>query len=165
VDKRRLLLLIEGLRSCAIALFAVAVATGRADILELYGAVFIIGVGETLFTTATAAYLPELVHTEGLLAANAWLSRGQLLGTQLLGLLVGGLLFTRAASAPFILDAGTFLVSGLALLSMPTVRGLPSETKVAGAIEPSDRTLWRREIASGWRLIRGAPVLTAAPRP
>ena len=114
---------------------------------QMYLGVFIISAFETLFTPSSNAMFPGLVGKDSLKDANSLFS----IGTQLAGLIgpsIGGMLLgTLHYQWAFILDAVSFLLSALLILSL-SVSG-------SGDHRPRDR-FWR-DAASGIRTVLSLP--------
>lgn len=145
LDRRRLIVMVNLLRGLALGALALAMATGGAQIPLVYAVFFLLGVGETLADTASAAFLPAIVPPDGLAGANARLMATFTIGNQFIAKPLGAWLFVVAAALPFGVDALTFVVAA-ALVS--TIRPVPAEP-------PGPRTTLRADIAAGlhwlWR--------------
>jgi predicted MFS family arabinose efflux permease len=135
-------------RALALASIPVAAAAGSLRIEQLYVVGFATGLLTVFFDVAYQSYLPALVDRRQLVEANSKLeisrSGAQIAGPGLAGLLVGWL------TAPYaiVVDAVSFLWSGLLALRIRT-----TETVEAGG----DRNL-RRELWEGLRYLVGDPL-------
>jgi MFS family permease len=109
----------------------------------LYVAVFVLGIGETLFDNAAQSIVPMIVEPFALQDANARFFGANIVTTELAGPPLGSFLFAIAAAIPFVVDAGSFAGSVLLLL---LIRGMFRPQRAAGA-----RPSIRREIAEGAR--------------
>ncbi|QIN79252.1 MFS transporter [Rubrobacter marinus] len=118
LDRRLVMGLVDGLRAAVVGALGLAVLLGWASIPLLYAVFFLLGVAETLFDNASTAILPAMVPKEGLERANGQLIAAQMVTNEAAGPLLGGALFAFAASAPFLLDAGTFAVSAALVLAL-----------------------------------------------
>lgn len=185
VDRRRLMLRVNLVRTMLLALLGAAVVTDMASIWLLYAVSFGLGTSEVLFDTSAQAFLPRLVEREQLERANGLQFGLETVANQFVGPPLGGFLFTVAAALPILLDAGTFLVAAgmLALITAsagrvavrpgtpdPRDAGLTSEpaAEVGDAEDAQDAqdaegtttpTSVRREIAEGMAWLRRHPVL------
>jgi predicted MFS family arabinose efflux permease len=139
----------------------VAVALHRGGVALLYAVMFLLGTGETLFRAASMSMLPAVVRPELLERANGRLGAVYTVVHDMIAGPLGGLLFATAVAAPFLLDAGSYVV-GAALL------GLLSGTFRSGGTPgtgPAERSSLPAEIAAGvrWllahRLLRTLAVL------
>lgn len=111
VDRRRLMVCIDGVRIVAVALLAVAIATGWGGIALLYVVLALVNTGEVVFRTASQALIPAIVPRDRLERANGWLVGGTTLMQGMIAGPLGGFLFALAASIPFFGNAGTYAVS------------------------------------------------------
>ena len=146
VDRRRVLIAGDLLRAVGIGAMGILSVVG---VLELWHVVVFVvfeGAGEALFGPSFGAIVPELVPGELLVQANSLNQFVEPLGIRLVGPAVGGAVIAAfGTGAAFLVTAGTFLVSALAVWLIRTRRDAP-----AGAEEPSVR----REIAEGFRFVR-----------
>jgi MFS family permease len=115
VDRRRLMVLVDGLRAVAMAALAAAVFTGRAGLAMLLGVLFCVSTGEIVARSASQALLPALVPRALLERANGRLFGGATVMQQMLAGPLGGGLFALAAVLPFVANAATFAVSAAVL--------------------------------------------------
>jgi MFS family permease len=160
VDRRRLMVLLDGVRALLMAGLVAAVLTRTAALGVLLVVLFLVSTGEVIERSAGQALVPALVPRERLERANGWLFGGATVGQQMLAGPLGGWLFALAAAAPFVANAATFLASA-AVLSLLTgsFRAVPAEKASASA-----RSV-RREVLDGlqWlahqRLLRTMAVL------
>jgi predicted MFS family arabinose efflux permease len=120
---------------------------------------FLLGTGETLFRAASLSMVPAVVPPGLLERANSRLSAARTVAHDMIAGPLGGLLFTAAVAAPFLLDAGSFAVGAVLL-------GLLSGTfRADGAVRgepggpPAGRTSLRTEIAEGVRWLLAHRVL------
>ena len=118
----------------------------------IYGSLFFIGVARAFSAPASSAMLPQLVRTEELANANAWLSSAYELAA-ISGPAIGGALIalTGSATAAFALGAASQGVFVLAMLRLPAIRPLASA--------PHHDS---RELFGGIDFIRRHPVYLAA---
>lgn len=149
LDRRRLVVVVNGLRAVVLGGLAVAVGTGHVTVPLIYAAFFLLGTAETLADNAMLTLVPALVPAAGLPAANARLMGSQIVGNQLLGPPVGAWLFVVAAAAPFGVDAVSFVLAGALIASLPRTAGAPPATERTGLrteIAEGVRWLWRHRV-------------------
>ena len=152
LDRRLVMGLVDVLRAAVVGVLGLAVLLGWASIPLLYAVFFLLGVAETLFDNASTAILPAMVPKGRLEKANGRLIAAQMITNESAGPLLGGALFALAASAPFLLDAGTFAVSAALVLAL---RGRFRVERTGGA----SATTLLAEIAEGLRWLSGHRVL------
>ena len=150
LDRRSTMVRVDVLRVGVMGALAVAVAADVATIPAIYVAALVLGVGETLFDTASQSILPSVVRREQLSTANGRLYSVELVANQFVGPPLGGLLAAAALSVAFAVSAGAYLLAALALLAL------------AGSFRPERSGPPRRmraEIAEGLRFVWSNPVL------
>lgn len=103
-------------------------------------AAFVLGASEVLTDNVNGALLPTLVAETELERANSQVVSAEIVGNELIGPAIGGVLFATAASLPFFTNAGLLavaflLLSGLPLLQLPTGEPARAETAHRGAFE------------------------------
>jgi MFS family permease len=152
VDRRRLMIVVDGLRAVAMAGLALAVATGNAGIPVLLVVLFLMSTGEVLQRAASQALLPALVPRESLERANGLLFGGATVAQQMVAGPLGGWLFVVGAALPFVADAG-LLALGAATLAL-----LAGSYRAGPATAREDRSV-RREVLDGLRWLRGQRLL------
>jgi MFS family permease len=164
VDRRRLMVLVDWIRVAAMAVLSAAIVTGHASIPLLYGVLFVVNTGETVFRSAGQAMIPAVVPRARLERANGWLVGGATVMEQMVAGPLGGFLFVVAASSPFFVNAGTYAASAI-LIGMVggTYRASPRAAGGDGTDAP--RRSVRAEIAEGFgwlmrqRLLRTMAIL------
>jgi MFS family permease len=136
-DRLRVMWIVDCARFALVAGLATAIATGHGSIGLLLAVGFVLGIGQTLFDTASEAVVPLLVpQGEGqrlLEKANSRRSFSETSAQQFLGPPSGGFLFGVAASVPLFADAVSFGLSSL------LVRGLARRRERSAPRSP-DRT-------------------------
>ena len=166
VDRRRAMALAEFARAAVVGLGALFVLGGGESLLVLYLVLILIGVGETVFDPIGLAMVPNLVGPSRLDRANSLLYGSQTLVQRFLGPLLGGWLFALTVWAPLGIDALSFLVSALVVLTLPR-RPSPtdSEWTIAGLsadIMEGVRWVWRDRALRAFLLGDGALHFTTA---
>jgi DHA3 family tetracycline resistance protein-like MFS transporter len=127
----------------ALGLLAVG---GHIEIWHLVVLVAVYGAGDALFPAAFNALVPQLVPAGQLVQANAVDQLVRPLMLQMIGPAVGGVIVAAAgAGTAFLVDAGTFVLSIVALSLMrsyPVVRDPTAESSIVG------------EVREGFRFVR-----------
>jgi predicted MFS family arabinose efflux permease len=156
-DRRRLMVAADLVRVVSLAVLTAAVLGGRASIPALVALFFVNAAAETVFDTAWQSTLPMVVERDDLPRANGWLQTIEFAGNGLLGPALGGVLFAAAAAAPFAVDAASFGVSALLLVTLPG--RFRAAGPAAGPDGPDRRPTLRADIAEGVRWLLGHRVL------
>ncbi|MFE0250606.1 MFS transporter [Streptomyces sp. NPDC059010] len=162
--RRGLMVWLDLGRAVVVGLVALLVWTESADLAVLYVAAFLLGVGETVFGITAQAYLPEVVPEARLTSANGRLQAVQLIFLDTVGQPLGGLLFAVSAALPFLLDAASFAIGVMVLLtvqSMSASAAKPAATSAAGtgAGSAPKQPGWGEMVRDGFRYLRGDRLL------
>ena len=150
-DRRRVMWLSDLFRTVVMGSFTALVAFGYTTIALIVVVSFLLGTAETLFDNASQTILPAIVARARLARANSRLYAGQIVGLQFVGPPLGGILFALLIWAPFALDATSFMIASMLVL---TVRGRFREprdadaprTHLVGEIGEGVRWLWRHRL-------------------
>ena len=158
-DRRRLMLASDLLRLVVMAVFAALVVSEQVSFGVVYAVVFVLGIGEFLYDTSATAVVRDIVPRRRLTTANGWLYAAEDGAQDLVAPPLAAVLFTLAAWLPFIVDAASFGVSALLIL---TLRGKfrPEQPEQTEPTEQS--TSVRGELRDGFAFIRGRPFFRAA---
>lgn len=114
---------------------------------------FALGTLTIVFDVANLSYVPSLVRRSELVAANSRLE-ATASGAQVAGPAVGGLLVgLLTGPGALLVDAGSFVVSTIALRRIETPEPEPAAPVVREPMRP--------RIAGGWRFVMGNPILRA----
>ena len=162
VDRRRLIVAMDGLRAAAFVMAAgaiwvatplpVAPAAG-VSIPWLYAvivaAALLVGGAEVFRDNAAQTMLPALVPDAELERANGRLWSVEMVGNSLAGPALGAFLIAAFVALPFGMNAVAYA------LAIVLVVG------IAGQFRPVQTTTrdWRAELAAGFAFLRGAPLL------
>jgi predicted MFS family arabinose efflux permease len=142
LDRRRLVVAVNVVRCGTLGVLTLAVATGSAGVPLILIVCVVLGTGETLADTASAAFVPALVPPASRPRANSLLYANFNLINQFAAKPLGAWLFVVAAFLPFGLNAATFGVSALLVAS---IRPLPAPPERSGRLTS--------EISSGVRFL------------
>lgn len=159
VDRlRRRPILIAGDFGRAALLVSVPVAyfVGDLTLTQLYVVGFLVGICTVFFDVSYQSYLPSLVDRESIIDGNSKLEISRS-AAQIGGPGFGGAL-VQAFTAPYavLVDAASFLGSGLFILGIRRQEATP-EPRSAGGSQPS---MWT-ESKEGLRFVLGSPNLRA----
>jgi DHA3 family macrolide efflux protein-like MFS transporter len=156
-EHKRVLIASDLIRGGLVLLIPFAVT---ANIILVYPMAFLITTVSLFFRPAKTAFLPRIVKTDDLMAANSatWTADtlADILGFPFAGLFVA-FLGTRAEDLglAFFADSATYVLSALLIAGVvvpPLVReAVPRTQSALGA--------FTAELAEGWRFLRGKPAL------
>jgi MFS family permease len=151
VDRRRIVMLVDGGRVVVFGVLAATIATGTVNITVVLLTLLILGVGETFADLATSSLLPRLVQPVDLGIANARLQSSYLLTNQLLAPPIGAVLFAIGSSLPFAANAACYALSAVLISRLRWRPGFE-----AGDGSTAGRSLIR-DMGDGIRWIVGHP--------
>jgi MFS family permease len=140
LDRRRLVVVVNLLRALSLSVLVVLIASGAVTVWLIYAVLFLLGTGETLADTASAAFVPALVPPPELPAANAVLGATFTVANQFAAKPLGAWLFVVAEAWPFGVNAVTFAAAAALVAG---IRSVP-------AVVPGPGTV-RADIAAGVR--------------
>jgi Na+/melibiose symporter-like transporter len=144
------------LRAGVLLVLALALVAGHASAPGLLTGLFALGVVETVVDAATGPIGAMLVtEPDDLAVLTDRVDAGFVLGTQLLGPVLGAFLFTFGAGTPYAAQATCLLLASWVLSGL----ALPGPARAAGRRRRSTRP--RRPIRTGLRRIAVDPALSA----
>ena len=154
----RLMVLADGVRATALVLLAGTLAFHGFSLGVVLAVVVVLGLGQSLFRPAINSFLPTAVPPEDLGTANGLMSVAQEV-TTVIGSPLGGILIAAiGVAATLAVNGGTYLVSGLFVISASFAfarsRG-PSGTMAHRADRPS----FVRQFREGVDYLRGQRAL------
>ncbi len=157
MDRKRVMVITNILRTLGIVLLATAIATDRAEIWLVYVIAFGLGLSETFFDTSAEALTPKTVTDEQLAAANGRLQGLEWAGNAFVGPPLGAFLFVVAASVPFFFDAATFAIAAVLIALIPgTFRSERTEiTSIRADIGDGLRWLWNQKVVRTLAIMAG----------
>lgn len=118
-DRATLMWRFQMIQAGVVSAVAVAAATGNISIPALAVAGFLLGSAQVVIHNAAQSVLPQVVPAKLLHRANSNQYMVQTVGAASLGPPLGSLLFAVAVALPFVVDAGSFLVSAVLLAALP----------------------------------------------
>jgi MFS family permease len=154
-DRRRILIGADLLRALALTMAFVGVVTDAIGVVTLTLTAFLVGVGETIFISASQAFVPSLVPVEDLDHANGRLQAAEDVGREFVGPPLGSMAFSVAASVPFAIDAVSYVLSAGILLGIPRTGTSPE----ASEEPPQDSRPSGVGMADAWRFFRSSRTL------
>lgn len=117
-DRKRVMMVADLGRLVVMAGFAALVAADQVSFPVVYTTVFILGIGEFLYDTAATAVVRDVVPERRLTTANGWLYAAEDGAQDLAAPPLGAALFGLAVWLPFVVDASTFALSALLVISL-----------------------------------------------
>lgn len=118
-DRRKVMITSDILRGLAIAVIGVLSLTQTLELSHLFVLVALYGTGEAFFGPAFGAIVPDLVPKDLLVEANSLDQFVRPLMLRMLGPALGGATIALfGIGEAFLLDAGTFALSAIALMAM-----------------------------------------------
>jgi MFS family permease len=151
-------------RAGVIAALAAVVATGHTRVWMLWLAAALLGVAEVFFDNAAQAILPSIVPADLLERANGRQSAAEVVANNFVGSPIGSVLFVVAMWLPFGIDAVSFAVAALLVLSLRPARSLQhaptaAPPRMRTEIAEGFRWLWRHRVLRGLALASSLSVL------
>ncbi|GEL94096.1 MFS transporter [Cellulomonas composti] len=144
VDRRRLVIAVDTLRTVVLALLAAAVLFDAASIALVLVAMVLLGTAETFADNASQTLVPMLVARDDLALANSRIQAGFITVNQLVGPPIGAALFAAGQAVPFAADA-LLVAAGAVMISRLR---LPPH-----GVERHERSHVRADIAEGVRWV------------
>jgi MFS family permease len=152
-DRRRLVMLANGLRAVIVGVLVVFLVTGQATVWLVLATAFLYGTAEVFADSAGSTLLPMLVKPADLGIGNARMQAGYLVANQLAGPPLGAFLFAVGSFWPFVLQV---LCVSLAVLLISRIARTPVPEHPA-----SERGTKAHAIREGLHWLRhNAPVRT-----
>lgn len=148
LNRRRLIVGIEVARFLALGVFGAFVLLGRANLLLIYLAAFLLGGLNIAFDVVGSACVPSMVRSNDLVRANAHLLNAEMTAENLIGQALGGLAMAVSRSVPFLGNAATMAASALLL------NGAVPDNDPA----PTGSSAWK-DLTEGLRWFRDNPLL------
>ncbi|MDH3463056.1 MAG: MFS transporter [Acidimicrobiia bacterium] len=157
MDRKRVMVITNILRTVGITLMAVGIAADQTYLWVIYLVAFGLGLSETFFDTSAEAFTPRTVSEEQLGAANGRLQSLEWAGNAFVGPPLGAFLFAVAASLPFFFDAATFAIAAILIALIPgTFRSERVEkTSVRFDIADGLRWLWNQKVVRTLSIMAG----------
>src|SRR4051812_36348525 len=128
-DRRRLMLAADAVRMVSVGALATLALLGWLELWHVVALVGVYGAGTAFFSPAFDAIVPDVLPQHELAQANSLDQFVRPVALRLIGPALGGVLVDVVGPGiAFALDAGSFAVSGAALLAMrPHARSRPSD--------------------------------------
>ena len=157
MNRRRVLVATDTIRTFLVAVLAAAVFTDTVTLPLVYAIAFALGVAETFFDTSAEAFVPALVPTQDLPAANGRLQGVEWVGGAFAGPPIGAALFAFAAGVPFGVNAASFAVAAVLVSVIPGQFHRPPKknTSLRTDMWEGIRWLWRQRVLRTLSIMAG----------
>jgi predicted MFS family arabinose efflux permease len=148
LDRRRLIIVVDILRTAVLAVLALSIAFGYGNLPLIYAAMFVLGTAETFADNANSTIVAVAIPAEGIGQANARLMGAKIVTNQLAGPPLGAFLFGLGLAVPFGFNAVCFALSVavIARITLPPPHDTGPRT-----------TSMRTEVGEGLRWLWGHP--------
>ena len=118
-DRRKALILGNGLRAVIALFIAFSVSQGFINIWLLLISVFFFGICEVLVDTTSQAVLPQILDKSNYERGNSRLQISEVIVSQFAGAPLGGLIYAISIALPFYFSTTGFILAGLLILLFP----------------------------------------------
>jgi MFS family permease len=152
-EKRRVILIANALRAIAIGGLAIAIGVDMASIPLIYGALFLLGLGDVLADGGAVTLLPKIVEKSQLSLANSRITILNTITRQFVGPPLGAYLFVAAVALPFGLDALSFVIAAMLITFIALPESGSNETKTR------TRKTFMAEMKEGFAHLKQMPLL------
>ena len=163
-DRRRVMIASDAIRGTAIGVLGLLAVTDRLQLWHVFVLVAVYGAGTAFFGPAFDALVPDIVHDDNLVQANAIEQFARPAAHGLAGPALGGLLIAAGGSGiAFLVDSATFLVSMACLLRVrtPAAAAVEPATPLPGPLRPAGEAAVLDDVKEGFRYVRANPWLWA----
>ncbi|MFE6171907.1 MFS transporter [Streptomyces sp. NPDC056464] len=150
-DRRRLLIAGDMAAGVIAGCLAVLVVLDVHTLWPIYLAAFLLACVEPVYHPAFQSFLPDIVPSERLGQANAWMQTGDNIMAMAGPAIAGGLVAVFGFDVTVFVNAGSFLVSGAAILLIRAQRGTgpakaaapPAKASFLGEMKEAVRYIFR----------------------
>ena len=163
LDRRRVMVITDLVRFGLVGVLGAVVLSGDVNLPAIYVIAFLLGTCETFFDTATEALLPVIVDPGRLEAANGRIQATEWVANSFVGPPLGAFLFGIAASIPFLVNAGSYLLAAVAIAAIAgTYRSSRTVTGSLGSdIGEGLRWLWGHTVLRTLSIMAGITNMVA----
>jgi MFS family permease len=157
-DRRRVMVAVDWGRAVIVGVLGLMLAVGDVTLVVVYLAAFLLGCAETLFDTASEAFLPRIVPGDRLDAANGRLQASEWVANSFVGPPLGAALFAVAAAVPFAFNAASFAIAAVLVATIAGTFGRDapaSRQKLRSEIGEGVRWLWQHTVLRTLALMAG----------
>jgi MFS family permease len=158
-DRRVLMVGANVVRLVLFGVVAVTVAAGSLSIWVLLALLVLVGACEVVFDSSAQAFLPTLVSSGDLPRANGYLLAAEVVAGSLVGLSVGAYVFNAVAMLPFLLNALSFAVAAVLILSIHVPATIVHDPTGSRTTDRGERDSVRGGVRDGVALLLAEPLL------
>ena len=135
VDRRFLMIFADVLRAVAIGVMGVLSVAGRLELWHIWVLAALYGIGNSFFSPAYTALVPQVLPKDQLVQASALRQFVRPLSMRVIGPALGGAIVAAAGPGTgFLIDAGSFVASTVALLLMTARPVVRAAGKTVGSV-------------------------------
>ncbi|MEJ7800544.1 MAG: MFS transporter [Ilumatobacter sp.] len=139
LDRKMLMVAANVVRIGLFVGIGAAAMAERLDIWALIALLIVVGSCEVLFDSSAQAFLPMIVEPDQLPRANGFLFAAEVVAGSLAGLAIGAVLFDASVGLPFSVNALSFLIAGVLVLTIrptrrPTANGSPLDRSMRSGL-------------------------------
>lgn len=149
VDRQRIMVFADMYRAALVGGLAIIAATGELRMWMLWILAFGLGAGEVFFDSGSQAIVPRLVADHQLERANGMRLSAETAGNTFIGPPLGTALFAAAVWLPFGVDAASFVIAAVLVVSL-SGRIRASRPAPTAPTQPQS---WRSDIRDGARWV------------
>jgi len=147
---KNILVRMDVARALLLLFLAIATYLGHANIVILYGVVFLTGVAALFFDVSYYSFVPLLVGRDDLVSANSRIETGRTASSLFGNAVAGGLILLIGFSSAFLIDALTFLISAVAIYLI-SWRAVPDP--IGSSESRNDKPSLRAQIWRGFSFV------------
>ena len=153
-DRRKLMIWADLIRAVAVSVLGILSVTGSLELWHIIVLIGFVGLGDAFFNPASSAIVPDIVPEHDLAQANSLLATLRPLAVRLIGPALAGFVIAALGSgAAFLLDAGSFALSMVAIYA---IRTRPNPVEGEHGIRQT-----AAQIATGLRYVKSKPWIWA----
>lgn len=158
MDRRRVMVGVDWVRGAVVGVLGILLLVGDVSLAIVYVIAFMLGSAETMFDTASEAFLPLLVGSDDLDAANGRLQASEWATNSFVGPAAGAGLFAVAAALPFLFNSVSFAIAAVLVASIGgnfAREGADDQQKLRTDIGEGLRWLWGHTVLRTLSIMAG----------
>lgn len=159
-DRRWIMAIANSLRAGVALVLALLTIGGHLNIWVLLVAVFIFGLGETLFDNASTAIVPNLVDKPALDRANGFMQAAQITIDNFIAVPIGGVLFAASLALPLWTGGIAYFVPVVLAILLPLAAARPFRDAADSSVQSAVPTKVALSYLWNHQLLRNLTVFT-----